>query len=125
METRYYTIQDIKKMEGCGKDAAYALAKTLLYEKRGNTIYVFKDSYEEYYKQKLEKAKELLCKINKFYIEKLDLKLNSKTNIFPLKQGIKFCGYTIKIGNVRINKRGKKSISFLATVTITPKFVMT
>lgn len=57
-----------------------------------------------------EKAKELLCKINKFYIEKLDLKLNSKTNIFPLKQGIKFCGYTIKIGNVRINKRGKKSI---------------
>ena len=59
METRYYTIQDIKKMEGCGKDAAYALAKTLLYEKRGNTIYVFKDSYEEYYKQKLEKAKEL------------------------------------------------------------------
>lgn len=57
METRYYTIQDIKKMEGCGKDAAYALAKKLLYEKRGNTIYVFKDSYEEYYKQKIEKAK--------------------------------------------------------------------
>ena len=59
METRYYTIQDIKKMEGCGKDAAYALAKTLLYEKRGNTIYVFKDSYEDYYNQKLEKAREL------------------------------------------------------------------
>ena len=59
METRYYTIQDIKKMEGCEKDAAYALAKTLLYEKRGNTIYVFKDSYEDYYNQKLEKAREL------------------------------------------------------------------
>ena len=42
-----------------------------------------------------QEAKDILAKITKFLKEKLELELNSKTNIFKSKQGINFFGYKI------------------------------
>ncbi len=42
--------------------------------------------------------------------EKLQLKLNSKTNIFKIKQGVNFCGYKINRYSMRIRNRGKKKV---------------
>ena len=56
IKPRYYTVKQIKILEGCGKDAAYELANELAHEKRGKQIFVFAEAYEEYYKNKKEKA---------------------------------------------------------------------
>lgn len=40
-----------------GRDKAYEIAKQLEHEKRGRDIFVFADSYEEYFRQKRDKAK--------------------------------------------------------------------
>ena len=42
-----------------------------------------------------EEAKYVLQKIEVFLKERLELKLNSKTQIFKSKQGVNFCGYKI------------------------------
>ena len=55
---RYYTVKEVMEMEGCGKDAVYALANILPHERRGknNQIHFFKEDYDNYYKEKREKA---------------------------------------------------------------------
>lgn len=57
-----------------------------------------------------EIARDILFKLTCFYAEKLHLTLNKKTDIFPLKNGIKFCGYKIKIGKMQIQNKGKKRL---------------
>lgn len=56
IKPRYYSVNDIKKLENCGKDKAYSIAKELPHEKRGRNIYVFAEDYEKYYQGKREKA---------------------------------------------------------------------
>lgn len=56
IKSRYYTVQQIKKLEGCGKDKAYDIAKELPHEKRGKQIFVFAEDYNNYYQEKREKA---------------------------------------------------------------------
>ena len=41
IKSRYYTVKDIKALEGCGKDAAYELANKLPHEKRGKQMKPF------------------------------------------------------------------------------------
>ena len=56
VKKRYYTVQDIKKLENCGRDIAYEIASNLPHEKRGRQIFVFAEDYEKYYEQKRELA---------------------------------------------------------------------
>lgn len=56
IKPRYYSVADIKKLERCGKDKAYSIAKELPHEKRGRNIYVFAEDYEKYYQDKRENA---------------------------------------------------------------------
>ena len=35
IKSRYYTVQQIKQLEGCGKDKAYEIANELPHENRG------------------------------------------------------------------------------------------
>lgn len=56
IRSRYYTVQQIKKLEGCGKDKAYEIANELPHEKRGKQIFVFAEDYDIYYQQKRERA---------------------------------------------------------------------
>lgn len=57
VKCRYYTIEDIKVLEHCGKDIAYELAKKLPHERRGkNQIFVFSEAYDEYYENKKRQA---------------------------------------------------------------------
>ena len=56
IKPRYYSVTDIKKLEHCGKDKAYSIAKELPHEKRGRNIFVFAEDYEKYYQDKREKA---------------------------------------------------------------------
>lgn len=56
VKKRYYTVQDIKKLENCGRDKAYEIAINLPHEKRGRQIFVFAEDYEKYYEQKRELA---------------------------------------------------------------------
>lgn len=57
-----------------------------------------------------EEAKEILKKIEEFLDKKLQLKLNSKTQIFKSKQGVNFCGYKINEYRLKIRNRGKKNL---------------
>lgn len=57
-----------------------------------------------------EEAIEILSKIKKFLKEKLDLELNSKTQIFKSKQGVNFCGYKINEYRLKIRDRGKRNL---------------
>lgn len=57
-----------------------------------------------------EEAKYILAKITKFLKEKLELELNSKTQIFKNKQGVNFCGYKINEYRLKIRDRGKKQL---------------
>ena len=57
IKPRYYKVKEIKELEHCGRDRAYELARELEHEKRGNEIYVFADAYEDYYREKREKAR--------------------------------------------------------------------
>lgn len=55
-----------------------------------------------------EETKEVLEKIQKFLQEKLELELNSKTQIFKNKQGVNFCGYKINEYRLKIRDKRKK-----------------
>jgi len=56
-----------------------------------------------------EEARDVLFKLTCFYAEKLKLVLNNKTDIFPIKNGINFCGYKISSkGYMNIRNKGKK-----------------
>lgn len=57
VKSRYYTVEEIQKMECCGRIAAYKLAKSLPHEIRGhNQIFVFSEAYDEYYENKKRQA---------------------------------------------------------------------
>ena len=58
------------------------------------------------YKDKAE-LKIILLKIKEFLSEKLELELNSKTNIFKSKQRVNFCGYDISEDRLKIRRKGK------------------
>ena len=57
-----------------------------------------------------EEAQEKLKLIEKFYNEKLHLKLNKKTQIFKVGQGVNFCGYKIFIGKMKLRNKGKTKL---------------
>ena len=57
------------------------------------------------------KAREMLKLITIFLEEKLKLKLNSKTNIFKISQGVNFCGYKINESRMRLRNSGKKKVA--------------
>ena len=57
-----------------------------------------------------EYAKEILFKIRKFLDERLELKLNKKTNYFKLDQGVIFCGYKVYKDHILLKKENKKKI---------------
>ena len=57
-----------------------------------------------------EKSKETLVKIKKFLLEKLELKLNSKTAYFKEKQGINFCGFRIWKTHKLLREQSKKKM---------------
>lgn len=75
IKSRYYTVQQIKKMEGCGKDKAYEIANKLPHEKRGKQIFVFAEDYDNYYQQKRKKA-----------LEEQELVQNKSSNIYQIKK---------------------------------------
>lgn len=56
VKPRYYSVKEIKLLEHCGKDKAYAIAKELPHEKRGKDILVFAEDYEKYYQEKRQRA---------------------------------------------------------------------
>lgn len=58
-------------------------------------------------KEDIKKVKEQL---EIFMAEKLKLEFNSKTNIFPSKQGVNFCGYKINEYRLKIRDKGKKKL---------------
>ena len=56
-----------------------------------------------------EEARYVLFKLTVFYAEKLHLLLNNKTDIFPIKNGVNFCGYKItNKGYMNVRNKGKK-----------------
>lgn len=58
-----------------------------------------------------KEAQEILFKLTCFYAEKLNLILNRKTDIFPIKNGINFCGYKISNkGYMNLRNKGKKRL---------------
>lgn len=57
-----------------------------------------------------EMAKYVLERIREFLNFELGLKLNSKTNIFKLSQGVNFCGYKVNTKRLRIRDKGKKKL---------------
>lgn len=57
-----------------------------------------------------KEAKEILEKIKAFLDKKLNLELNSKTQIFKSKQGVNFCGYQINEYRIKIRPKGKKKL---------------
>ena len=62
-----------------------------------------------FFKTKQE-AKIALEKITNFLKEKLELKLNKKTQIFKNKQGVNFCGYKINEYRMKIRDKGKRKL---------------
>ena len=56
------------------------------------------------------KAKNILNIINDFVENKLNLSLNKKTNYFPNKLGIDFCGYKVFETHILLRKRSIKKI---------------
>ena len=57
-----------------------------------------------------EECKNILKKIKIFLNEKLELKLNSKTNYFKNNQGVNFCGYKIRKNKIYIVNSNKRKI---------------
>ena len=57
-----------------------------------------------------EEAKDALEKITIFLRDKLELELNSKTQIFKNTQGVNFCGYKINEYRLKIRTKGKKKL---------------
>lgn len=72
VNSRYYSVKQIKEMENCGRDRAYGIAKQLPHEIRGRDIYVFAEDYDNYYKEKREKS-----------LNKKDIKNN---NVFQIRK---------------------------------------
>lgn len=77
IRSRYYTVQQIKKLEGCGKDKAYEIANELPHEKRGKQIFVFAEDYDIYYQQKRERA-----------LQERNQALERKDNVYQIRR---FC----------------------------------
>lgn len=75
IKSRYYTVQQIKKLEGCGKDKAYDIANKLPHEIRGKQIFVFAEDYDNYYQQKRQKA-----------LEEQGLIQKKKSNIYQIRK---------------------------------------
>ena len=58
-----------------------------------------------------DEARDVLFKLTVFYAEKLHLLLNNKTEIFPVKNGVNFCGYKISNkGYMNLRNKGKKKL---------------
>lgn len=57
-----------------------------------------------------ETASRLLKEIRSFLANKLKVSLNSKTQIFPVRQGVNFCGYKIKVTHKKIRDESKRRI---------------
>ncbi|MEG1990046.1 MAG: reverse transcriptase/maturase family protein [Clostridia bacterium] len=57
-----------------------------------------------------EEAKYFLNEIIVFLNDKLHLKLNKKTSIFKISQGVNFCGYKINKDYVKIRVTGRKKL---------------
>ena len=57
-----------------------------------------------------QEAQNALKEITKFLDEKLQLKLNKKTQIFKGKQGVNFCGYKINEYRMKIRDKGKRKL---------------
>ena len=51
-----------------------------------------------------------LKEITRFLSEKLELSLNSKTQIFKGKQGVNFCGYKINEYRMKLRDKGKRKL---------------
>ena len=51
-----------------------------------------------------------LKEITRFLSEKLELSLNSKTQIFKGKQGVNFCGYKINEYRIKLRDKGKRKL---------------
>lgn len=51
-----------------------------------------------------------LKEIKKFINDKLELNLNSKTQIFKGKQGVNFCGYKINEHRIKLRDKGKRKL---------------
>ncbi len=56
IKPKFYSVKDIKLLEHCGRDAAYAIAKRLPHEKRGKDILVFAEDYDKDYEMRREIA---------------------------------------------------------------------
>ncbi|NLI12812.1 MAG: RNA-dependent DNA polymerase [Peptococcaceae bacterium] len=57
-----------------------------------------------------EAARQLLQQIREFLAKNLKLELNGKTQIFPVKNGVNFCGYKIKSTHLKIRTESKRLI---------------
>ncbi len=57
-----------------------------------------------------QEAKDILEKIRIFLKNELELTLNKKTQIFPSKQGVNFCGYKINPYRLKLRTGGKKRL---------------
>lgn len=75
IKSRYYTVQQIKKLEGCGKDKAYEISNNLPHEKRGKQIFVFSEDYDNYYQEKRNKA-----------LEEQGLIQNKNSNLYKIRK---------------------------------------
>ena len=51
-----------------------------------------------------------LKEITRFLSEKLELSLNSKTQIYKGKQGVNFCGYKINEYRIKLRDKGKRKL---------------
>lgn len=54
METRFYSVEQIRELENCGRDRAYELARKLPHKTIGKKILVLKEAYEEHYQKEKE-----------------------------------------------------------------------
>ena len=57
-----------------------------------------------------EEAKDIKDKIEKYINENLHLEFNKKTNYFPNKNGVKFCGFRIYTNKILLKNDNKKKI---------------
>ena len=63
----------LSEIKGISKDKAYEIAKLLPHEKRGRDIYVFAEDYEQYYREKREKAQ-------------INTGINTKSNVYKIRK---------------------------------------
>jgi RNA-directed DNA polymerase len=55
-------------------------------------------------------AEEVLRKMRLYLAKKLNLQTNSKTKIFPLRQGVNACGYKIKTTHLELREGSKRAM---------------